>query len=79
MQLGLAHHAPHTWHAPRVQSLRIPPQHFLQVRSGFLLIVPTGRIVTAHRPPPTSVSQIVEVDRASTAGYRDVPAYSEVL
>ena len=49
---------------PRVQSLRIPtqPDHECdqELRVGFLLIVPTGRIVTAHLD-----LLHVEVDRAT--------------
>src|SRR5207248_2147655 len=42
---------------------------------GFLLIVRTGQIVTAHVFSPHEE----DVTRASTAGYSDVPAYSQVL
>ncbi len=43
-------------------------------KRGFLLIVRTGRIVTARAVLPRNGLMA----RTSTAGYSDVPAYSEV-
>jgi len=42
--------------------------------SGFLLIVRTGRIFTAN-----ANTRIAGVTPTSTAGYSDVPAYSQVF
>jgi hypothetical protein len=44
--------------------------------SGFLLIVRTGRIFTTHGAHPKNR---VRHPWMSTAGYSDVPAYSQVL
>jgi hypothetical protein len=63
MQLGLAHHAA-TYVARASRTVSEDPSQ--EALRGFLLIVPTGRIVTDILMP-------VPPDA------RDVPAYSEVL
>ena len=61
MEVGPSHHASaRVWRMASEDSGPILPSR------PFLLIVRTGRIVTARK-------------RASSAGYSDVPAYSQIL